>query len=97
MSMVQGGPGLPETVLNYFSQGAVTRVQIDLADVPLYLKFLLNKYILITICKMKRAMFYHLCISLNSSLQKHKLVKAIFVNEENPSLLLETGYDKPLN
>ena len=43
MSIVQGGPGFPifsQAVLDYFSQGSVTGVQIELNDLHPYLKFL---------------------------------------------------------
>lgn len=50
MSIVQGGPGLPifpEAVLNYFSQGTITGVQIEADSLPPYLKFLFEQVILI--------------------------------------------------
>ena len=42
MSISQGGPGLPifpDAVLDYFSNGTVTAVQIELDDLPLHLKY----------------------------------------------------------
>ena len=46
MSMVQGGPGLPifaNAVLVYFSSGTVTRVQIEVDNLPLHLKSLFEQ------------------------------------------------------
>ena len=55
MSISQGGPGLPifpDAVLDYFSNGMVTGVQIELDDLPLHLKYVHEQVISMSIqCK----------------------------------------------
>ena len=55
MSISQGGPGLPifpDAVLDYFSNGTVTAVQIELDDLPLHLKYVHEQVISMSIqCK----------------------------------------------
>ena len=49
MSIVQGGPGLPifsGAVLDSFSRGTITGVQIEVDGLPLYLKFLFDQVII---------------------------------------------------
>ena len=48
--IAQGGPGLPifpDAVLNYFSQGIITGVNIDMQSLPLHLKYLFEQVILL--------------------------------------------------
>ena len=46
MSMIQGGPGLPifaNAMLEYFSSGTVSGIQIQLDNLPLQLKSLFEQ------------------------------------------------------
>lgn len=101
MSIAQGGPGFPifaDAVFTYFCTGRTTNFAISTEELPPGIKYLVEQ---VTKAKKWRRSY----VSLNyctwlfqiKGVQSDEELQGIFESPELESVLLETGYNKPLS